>query len=356
MEALSTYIVSHRSALEACDLGILTAENGEASEGPGKELPRPISVLVPRRERMRRPPGIAISTTLIEPPSRDILEGNGIRVLCPEYAIAQMCDDLSLPRIIRIVSEACGTYRTPRKEAIGAYASAFPSAHVHTYPKDAGVEECDSATFYGIAPITTVERLREFVDGHAEVHGLGRLGRALPYCSNGLRSPMETFFLAQACLPGLYGGFGLPHPLVNARLPLGRRAANITGSPYLVADFLWREQKVTVEVLGATDHTGDGITETSKREKAYESMGYRCMTVTSHEVMTSAEMEFSACSLARMLRRRIRLRASHFDRRREWLRSELLASIPCSRSITDWRDLPTEEELRRVPLEAYGIE
>ncbi len=370
MEKTYKLTLSHRSALEASDLvpAAWSARNQEKGGGPAQpnngsaiaRLPRPWEAIGPRRIKGMTIDGCRIHSTLVSISVEDcILLDQSHLSLSAEHAISRMCSGLSLPRIIRLVDEACGTYRSPRKEAIAAYASAYPDAHVHFFPADSDAESCERATFYGLEPLTSISALRDFVSRRGGLEGVGLLRQALPYCTDGLRSPLETECHVQLFLPVRYGGMGLPLPQVNQRFELSENDASAVGKPYVIPDFSWPERKVVLEALGVADHTGAGVTETSQREKLYKSLGYECLTITMQEERRADELVRCARLLAKALGHRLRLDTAKFSTRQAWLRRELFAteSTPV---MTTWRDMPKskgkdQQEIDLVPTDAYGV-
>ncbi len=361
----SSLILSHVTAIEAADLlpPLWEARNPSRTDGPvipdGATgmgvLPKPWDVTGERRLRHLSLEGCQLHTTLSFSTRRDWSEtSDGHRVMSVERAIAAMCVGMSLPRIVRMVDELCGTYRTPRREAIQSYSAAYPKSHAHFLPKDSDAASCKSATFYGLRPVTSVAKLSRFVRAHAGIMGVNKLRRALPFCVDGLRSPLETECYIQLCLPPRLGGMGIPRPQVNQRLGLRKAAREICAKPYIIPDFSWRAGRLALEALGVADHAGDGVTDTSIREKAYKVMGYECVTITMGEERGWATLLASARVLARSLGRRVRTDIAEFEKRRKWLRYELFR-LEAAKGCASWRlfsdDLLVADEA--VPDEVY---
>ncbi len=364
-------VLSGWSSLEALDLSEGQAHSADRATSPmtlclpkdgaetisGIDLPRPLHVVVPSCARGRRVAGCDLHGRKADLLRRDVLLcDDGATVVVPELALAQVVSGMSMPQVVMLLDQYCGTYRCPRPEAIAAFAKGLPSLHAHYLPAGSDATSCRAATFYGVRPLVSTEGLRRFVGEHRGEWGVNRIARALPHVTDGLRSPAEALFHLQAFGPAEFGGFALPPATADLRIDLNSTARGYVDKPYVVADFAWEDQRVAVEVLGAADHGGEGITETSLREKAYRAIGWKCVTMSYKEIEDSVLFRKSMGDISRALGHRLRTDVKDFEVRRDWLRGEIvLRGDEAAPNIHSYRDLlsaSASEDRAKAPTEA----
>lgn len=123
---------------------------------------------------------------------------DGLYVSTPEMAFCEMASVLSLERLIALGLELCGTYRR---------ASTFGLAR------------------YDAIPLTSPGALASFIEKSPQFKGVKKARRALPLILAGSASPRESVLAMLLCLPYSLGGYGLPHPTMNAEMPLPKNVA-----------------------------------------------------------------------------------------------------------------------------------
>lgn len=133
---------------------------------------------------------------------------DGLYVSTPEMAFCEMASVLSLERLIALGFELCGTYRR---------ASTFGLAR------------------YDATPLTSPGALASFIEKSPQFKGVKKARRALPCILAGSASPRESELAMLLCLPYSLGGYGLPHPTMNAEMPLPKNVA-ATGRSSLRCD------------------------------------------------------------------------------------------------------------------------
>lgn len=287
-------------------------------------IPQPTEVLVPSVRGKRHPPGITLCGNRGRLSCDDvIMVSEGVYVLRPEPALARMAAGMSAPRAAVLIDQALSSYRVLRQPAFESYLKAFPGKHIHGLKRSDGTYK--AVTMYGLGPLTSLDRLKQYVAGHAGAYGTGSLRRALPLCSENLRSPLEAEDYLLITLPSRMGGANLPPPEVNVEVALTAKARGIIDVAALKPDFLWREQRVVVEILGKADHEGDvGIADTSLRERVWREMGFTVITHTAREIERADLFGPAASELAKRLGRRYRTDVPHFAERQAWLRGEVV--------------------------------
>lgn len=258
-------------------------------------LTRPLHVLVSSRSARRSSSEIVSHVQSTPLPSRSVLDScNGFCVVSPELCFVQMASFWSLPKIIELGFELCGTYDMSNEDVV----------------------ECQ--------PLTTVEKLSAFAESAERVYGRKRAFRALRYIANGSASPRETILTMSLCLPYALGGYGLPMPRLNHHLDLNARARRIAGRGYVVCDLCWPDTKLDVEYDGGLHAEPEQIAKDSMRRDALLSMGYTVITVTKWQLNDGGEMNAIAHVVAECVGKKLRYRDPQFTRASIALRRELL--------------------------------
>lgn len=98
--------------------------------------------------------------------------------------------------------------------------------------------------------------------------------------------PTPTRSVAEDLLLDLIRDAGLPRPDVNPRLTLAGRT--------VVPDFLWRAQRLVVEVDGAQFHSGAiARRDDARRQALLEAHGYRVLRVTYEQLTRQPAQTFA---------------------------------------------------------------
>ncbi len=136
---------------------------------------------------------------------------------------------------------------------------------------------------------------------------------------------METVIVLLLCLPPRLGGYGLPMPLLNHRVDVGRNRRKTSSNKYYVCDAFWREAWLDVEYDSDLAHTGPlRIAKDAKRRNGLASLGVTVITVTKEQAFNCDEMDRIAHAVAKKLRWRLHVGGSEWVKARAGLRRELL--------------------------------
>lgn len=257
-------------------------------------LTRPLHVLV-GEATSRRVSSEVVSHVQSGPlPARAILDTqNGFCVCSPELCFVQTARSLGLAKTIELGYELCGTY-------------------------DISVDDLREC-----APLTSVERLTAFVEAVGAVHGKRTAVRALRYVVDGSASPRETILTMLLCLPYSLGGYGIPMPLLNYKVDLGKREQRIAGRGSLRCDLYWPDAKLAVEYEGQIHAEPDRISKDSMRRDALISRGITVVTVTKWQLNDGGELNGIAHVIAERVGKRLRYKDPEFTRASLALRREL---------------------------------
>ena len=266
----------------------------------GRSAENPLHVMVPKAT-MRTGAESVVPHVYKHPlPVGSLLRANPeVLVSSPELMFVQLARVLELPELIAVAMELCGTYRT------------------NAMPYGAG----EPKTLYEEPQLTTVERLRAFVDAAGSLAGVKRARAALDFSLDCSASPMETVVYLLLCLPRRFGGYAFPVPELNPVLFFSKRGQAHTLRRSARGDLFWREVRLDLEYNGATHETSRA--EDAMRRKALERMGHEVIELTFDEVKNTDLFHATALRIARSLGVRARLERD-FSRRRQELREMLL--------------------------------
>ena len=205
---------------------------------------------------------------------------DGLYVSTPEMAFCEMASVLSLERLIALGFELCGTYRR---------ASTFGLAR------------------YDATPLTSPGALASFIEKSPQFKGVKKARRALPCILAGSASPRESELAMLLCLPYSLGGYGLPHPTMNAEMPLPKNVA-ATGRSSLRCDLYWPAARLDVEYDSAEFHSAERLlANDSMRRIALESMDVTSVNLTAEHLRRASLFDEAAQGIARILGKRVRL-------------------------------------------------
>ncbi len=205
---------------------------------------------------------------------------DGLYVSTPEMAFCEMASVLSLERLIALGFELCGTYRR---------VSTFGLAR------------------YDATPLTSPGALASFIEKSPQFKGVKKARRALPCILAGSASPRESELAMLLCLPYSLGGYGLPHPTMNAEMPLPKNVA-ATGRSSLRCDLYWPAARLDVEYDSAEFHSAERLlANDSMRRIALESMDVTSVNLTAEHLRRASLFDEAAQGIARILGKRVRL-------------------------------------------------
>ena len=195
-------------------------------------------------------------------------------------AFCEMASVLSLEQLIALGFELCGTYRR---------ASTFGLAR------------------YDATPLTSPGALAPFIEKSPQFKGVKKARRALPLILAGSASPRESELAMLLCLPYSLGGYGLPHPTMNAEMPLPKNVG-ATGRSSLRCDLYWPAARLDVEYDSAEFHSAERLlANDSMRRIALESMDVTSVNLTAEHLRRASLFDEAAQGIARILGKRVRL-------------------------------------------------
>ncbi|WP_255467167.1 hypothetical protein [Raoultibacter phocaeensis] len=234
-------------------------------------------------------------------PERSIIDaGMGFLMSSPEFCFLQMATRLSLAKLIQLCFELCGTY--------------------------AVVD--DGSSRERSAPLTSVTKLRAFVQASSNAPGRTKALRALYYCMDGSASPMETVLTMLLCLPYGLGGYGIERPQLNYQVDVPSSMRSVTDRAYCKADLCWPEAKLCVEYDSKKYHLDPERQESdSRRRNTLVVLGFTMMVVSRGQIADGGAFNRLAKQIAIQTGKRLRYRDPGFTRKHLALRDELLETL-----------------------------
>jgi hypothetical protein len=172
-------------------------------------------------------------------------------------------------------------------------------------------------------PRTTQRKLQACVRSLLGHPGRPKALRAVKYVKDNCCSIMEAQLGLFLSLPHLLGGYAFKGWVYNSPVELNAECRKALGKKYLYPDICFPKQKIILEYQGAEHDTQIGIDEDSARTLALESMGYTVIAVTKSHLNDLNRFKLLVVHLAKLLKRRIRIRTHKFAKALVGLRALL---------------------------------
>ena len=257
------------------------------------------------------------------PPHSFVRTACGAAIVVPELCFMQLANRLSLPQLVLLGDEWCGTY---------------------TFGCDG-----EERLLRRNGQLCTLDSLRYFTGAASWMGGSKRARAALGHVVEGAASVRESMLEMMLCLPQRLGGFGLPRPQMNYEVAFNIEARLITGRECAYCDLCWPEAKVDVEYDGQEWHEGVNAVRDKERANALRHMGYTVLFVSKEDFERPWRLKLLAHQVARAIGWRQREYLEDVDERRQGLLAELLDAndhpvlgpdVLLSSQHTLWNHLP----------------
>ena len=263
---------------------------------PPSECTLPLHVMAASKDGAVRSADVVAHVRSAPLPSASLVRiDRDLFVSTPEFAFTQMADALSLVELIELGFELCGTYATGPD---GTLRSDLPA-------------------------LSSVARLRRFLDRAPRFRGRRKAQRALRYVQDNSASPRETQLTMLLCLPYALGGYGLPRPELNRRVGLRDSRGRLSGA-HCVCDLYWHDCRLDVEYDSTEFHAApEALAKDARRRTALEAAKVTSINVTNAHMRDSGLFNQLARDVARILDKRLRYRDPQFTRAHLELRRQL---------------------------------
>ncbi|MBR5260424.1 MAG: DUF559 domain-containing protein [Eggerthellaceae bacterium] len=245
-----------------------------------------VHLLVDRAKRSRTNHRVITHSVSTNPPSKAFLELRpGIFITSPEYHFLRQADNLDLISLVLLGYELTGCY------------AIRPDL-------DGGILQRP--------PLCSKESLSAVIRSTQGQRGSAKAQKALAFIEPGSASPRETGLAMMLSLPVKMGGYGLPKPLLNKRIDLGKDA-----KPYWsernAFDLVWPKEKLIVEYDGKCHSEHDLRSRDSLRRDASLLAGYSVFVITNNRLETTDDVRVVAKAVAKKLSKQLRLRSKDFE-------------------------------------------
>lgn len=266
---------------------------------PGIRIDYPVHLLVGTSAHRRLAPDCkehVCSTPLMASSLCRLMEG--VYVTMPEATLVNLAaGENSNIALLEFIFELCGTYQTLRTGVSSAY---------------------------DVAPLTSIEQLRDYCTHNPSIEGARKVMRALRYATEQSASARETKQALVLGLPHRFGGYGLGMPHMNFEVQTNAAARAITGKSFFRCDLCWPEAKLDVEYQSREAHSGElSRISDSRRVNALDAMGWKVVCITNDELDSLSATDIIASTIRRHLGKRAQIRVADFHARKLRLRRQL---------------------------------
>lgn len=154
-------------------------------------------------------------------------------------------------------------------------------------------------TRYGLPRLSSVNELSHFCEAAGGSRGITLMRRALRLQMDGSFSPMETAIALMLTLPAALGGYGLPKPILNARLRGTELRPTASSQHEILPDLYWPEREVVLEYDSRKHHGEEGSSPVNGEKLAHDAERANSLVTAGRHVI--------------VVRRRQAVSLSHFD-------------------------------------------
>lgn len=171
-------------------------------------------------------------------------------------------------------------------------------------------------------PLTNVDTLTSYIERCGGMFGTVEAKRAILYIADGSESPMEAKLTIVFCFPIRLGGYGLPMPVLNRKIPTTDEIRKATGRSSFRCDLLWPEAGVAVEYDG--NQHKERVGSDTIRRTALSELGIKeHIVVTMEQMRNQEQLDLIVKRLRRLLGIRKKATACDWSDARNDLRIQL---------------------------------
>jgi len=164
-------------------------------------------------------------------------------------------------------------------------------------------------TRYGLPRLSNFNGLSRFCEDAGRSRGIMLLRRALKLQMDGSFSPMETAIALMLTLPAALGGYGLPRPILNARLRGTELRSTASSQHEILPDLYWPEREVVLEYDSREHHgeedsslmNGEKLAHDAERANSLVAAGRHVLVVHRRQAMSLSRFDLVARQLAVLL-------------------------------------------------------
>lgn len=248
---------------------------------------RPISILVSRKEDMRKSQNLSPHIWSGKHPSRSFYKiARSLYISTPEATFLQLGKELSLIQLITIGYELCGSY---------------------------GLSAQSNSGFLRRDPRSNPQLIKRYLEKCNGIHGVKAAKRASSYIAKGSASPMESLLSMLLFLPPSLGGFGMPRPELNFPIE-----TNEGGVVMRRCDLCWPDQRFALEYDSDTFHSdASKLHLDSSRRSTLEKAGVHVVSVTKNQVFDRGQLFNLATIVSKRLGKRLSPTPFNFSQKQD---------------------------------------
>lgn len=229
---------------------------------------------------------------------------NDIYVSSPELLFCQLASCVSFARLMLYGLEICGTFSL--KNASNTY------------------------VLYGLKPITSVSKIRKFVDSFRKLNpgyrGLEKACDVIKYLVNNSASPQESRLYTALCCPRKIGAFSLSGMQLNQDIKLTKEACKICGSNIVRPDICNIKNKVAIEYESDAFHNNfEQLNHDKRRVDALYHDKWKVFLVVPTQLHDYTAFYEMACDMLVANKQDKRIRTKNFKQKYFSLMDELYA-------------------------------
>lgn len=130
-------------------------------------------------------------------------------------------------------------------------------------------------------PITSVEKIAEYLQNVQRIEGLKKARIAIKYAMNRSNSPVESKLAVAGSLRYYYGGYSISKPTLNYEVELSEEGKTFLKRNSCCCDMVWPDLKVVVEYDSDLAHLlPRRVRYDKRRTTALQLSGYTVITIT----------------------------------------------------------------------------
>lgn len=241
-----------------------------------------VEVLIPSKNQSRRIQGVRFTTCTKRLPTYSFMLLNpGRYVATPEFLFGIMGRRLSFIDACLLGCELTGKYV---------------------------LSESDERGFVGCDPLATLTSLRKMAIKMEGFPGVKHARQALGCIVENAASPMESNVALLLTIPCRLGGYGLPKPILNYRIPMTESQSYSAKRHAIIADMAWPKARFAIEYESTAWHSGnEKFVMDSIRRNDIRTLGFDVTTITLSEYKNVAAMDRIAVSAATKIGHRLHI-------------------------------------------------
>ena len=265
----------------------------------------PLHILVPNASAKRRVRNVHQRSCTHKVPSNSLRWlGDHVLVPSPELTFLLLAQSLDLAELTAIGMELCGHYRLT---------GATPANPLHS-----------RTVVYNCSALTSPHKIARLLERAEDFPGVLKAQRACRHMEANAASPMETILYLLLCLPRHLGGYGLPHPMLNAKRKVNEEAEAFTFAHTLVPDLYWPEAMLDMEYDSDEFHSDpESLRAGARRTLALRAMHVDVISMTYDVVHDEDSFHGAARMVARKLHKRLYKTDAASQKKRAQLRAGL---------------------------------